>query len=240
MSPVSTQNDAVSTLRRRSIPRLEPIRRRGEPFFDQMVAGAYSPRHVRESLHHLIAEQYKEADRLSGLRGWGGAQPHGNDRYQFSLEQKRVLKRRLPGAQLLRPKQSLLYRIGSAVVYPMRYGSRKDDCPTTARIEDPSAIQRDLAGGRYHEPLTLFDVETDTPPVVVWLLFTGNSVEGGPLAAYLAIPGGYHSDGCIELPQIEELLPGDAGPYASDAPVQEEPRLLALSPEPIPQLRLRP
>lgn len=219
--------------------RPEPVRRRGDPFFDQLVAGLYSPALVRRVLYQLVQDQYEEADRISGLRGWGGAQPHGNDRYQYSLEQEKALSRSLPGAELLRPKQSLLYRIADAVIYPMRYGTRETDCPTSACIDDASGIQQELAGGRFYEHPTLFDPEPYTPPTVVWLLFTGNFVEGGPLASYLALPGGAHADGRLEWLRIEPLLTGPAlgGP---EDPVRADPRPpLPLPPEPAPKLRLR-
>lgn len=160
-------------------PRPEPLQRRGAPFFDKLVEGLYSPTQVRQALHQLLEEQYDEADRIAGIRGWGGAQPHGNDRYQYSLEQQRKLSNLLPGAEVLRPSQSLLYRIANALIYPTRYGSSSDDCPTLAQI-DKSEIQARLADGRYdYDPPTLFDPVPATPRTVVWLMFTGNNVEGG-------------------------------------------------------------
>ena len=217
--------------------RPEPVRRRGEPFFDQLVAGLYSPAFVRRVLYQLVQDQYEEADRISGVRGWGGAQPHGNDCYQYSLEQERTLSRLLPGAELLRPKQSLLYRIADAVIYPMRYGTSETDCPTSACIDDASGIQQVLAGGRFYEHPTLFDPEPHTPPTVVWLLFTGNFVEGGPLASYLALPGGAHADGRLEWLRIEPLLTGPESGGLED-PVHADPKP-PVPPEPTPKLRLR-
>jgi hypothetical protein len=221
--------------------RPEPVRRRGEPFFDQLVEALYPPDHVRTTLHQLVGDQYAEAERISQLRGWGGAQPHGNDRYQYSLEQGRALNRLLPGAQMLRPKGSLLYRIGNAAIYPMRYGTRADDCPTSARITEASGIQKELASGLYSEQPTLFDLISEQPPMVVWLLFTGNSVEGGPLSAFVAIPGGAQPDGRIEWPQIEPLL----GNYSGNGPhipslVLPQAPLPVIPPQPTPKLRLRP
>ena len=192
---------------------------------------------MRRVLYQLVQEQYEEADRISDLRGWGGAQPHGNDRYQYSLEQEKVLSRLLPGAALLRPKESLLYRIADAVIYPMRCGTGATDCPTSARIDDASGIQQELAGGWFYEHPTLFDPDPRTSPTVVWLLFTGNFVEGGPLTSYLAQPGGALPDGRVEWLRIEPLLAGPASNSPED-PVREGPKP-ALPPEPAPKLRLR-
>ena len=230
-------NSEPSRQARQLAGRPEPVRHRGDPFFDQLVAGLYSPALVRRVLYQLVQEQYEEADRISDLRGWGGAQPHGNDRYQYSLEQEKVLSRLLPGAALLRPKGSLLYRIADAVIYPMRYGTGATDCPTSARIDDASGIQQELAGGWFYEHPTLFDPDPRTPPTVVWLLFTGNFVEGGPLASYLAQPGGALPDGRVEWLRIEPLLAGPASNSPED-PVREGPKP-ALPPEPAPKLRLR-
>lgn len=221
----------------RELARPEPVRHRGDPFFDQLVAGLYSPALVRRVLYQLVQEQYEEADRISGMRGWGGAQPHGNDRYQYSLEQEKVLSRLLPSAALLRPRGSLLYRIADAVIYPMRYGTDATDCPTSARIDDASGIQQELAGGWFYEHPTLFDPDPCTPPTVVWLLFTGNFVEGGPLASYLAQPGGPLPDGRVEWLRIEPLLTGPAS-SSPENPVREGPKP-PQSPEPTPKLRLR-
>ena len=174
--------------------RLPLVRRRGEPFFDQLVEDLYSPAIVRWTLHTLVQRQFIEAARIQGLRGWGGAQPQGNDRYQFSLEQAPVLAKALPGAELLRPSQSLLYKIANAVIYPMRYGSSAYDCPTSAQIDDMSYIQQELAAGTFQCQPTLFDSVPYQPPKVVWMLFTGNHIETGPLAAYLALPGGNSLD----------------------------------------------
>ena len=218
--------------------RPEPVRRRGDPFFDQLVAGLYSPAHVRRVLYQLVQEQYEEADRINVLRGWGGAQPHGNDRYQYSLEQERALSRLLPGAQLLRPKGSLLYRIADAVIYPARYGTGADDCPTSARFDDTSEIQQELAAGRFYEHPSLFDPDPYTPPTVVWLLFTGNFVESGPLASYVAEPGGALPDGRVNWLRIEPLLTGPSASGSAEEPVDDDPKP-PLSPEPRPQLRLR-
>jgi hypothetical protein len=230
-------NSEPSRQARQLAGRPEPVRHRGDPFFDQLVAGLYSPALVRRVLHQLVQEQYEEADRISDLRGWGGAQPHGNDRYQYSLEQGKVLSRLLPGAALLRPKGSLLYRIADAVIYPMRYGTGATDCPTSARIDDASGIQQELAGGWFYEHPTLFDPDPRTPPTVVWLLFTGNFVEGGPLASYLAQPGGALPDGRVEWLRIEPLPAGPPSNSPED-PVREGPKP-ALPPEPAPKLRLR-
>jgi hypothetical protein len=230
-------NSEPSRQARQLAGRPEPVRHRGDPFFDQLVAGLYSPALVRRVLYQLVQEQYEEADRISGMRGWGGAQPHGNDRYQYSLEQEKVLSRLLPGAGLLRPKGSLLYRIADAVIYPMRYGTGAADCPMSARIDDASGIQQELAGGWFYEHPTLFDPDPRTPPTVVWLLFTGNFVEGGPLASYLAQPGGALPDGRVEWLRIEPLLTGPASSSPED-PVREGPKP-ALPAEPMPKLRLR-
>jgi len=169
-------------------PRPEPVRRRGEPFFNQLVGGLYSPALVRRTLHRLIQGQYVEADRIQGLRGWGGAQPHGNDRYQYSKEQASELSAALPGAELLQPQQSLLYHIADAVIYPKRFGLRPDDCPTTAQIDD-SEIQERLADGHFTHQPTLFDPDPRTPPKVVWLLFTGNHMEGCVFLEGVTFPG---------------------------------------------------
>jgi hypothetical protein len=220
-------------------PRPEPVRRRGEPFFDQLVGGLYSPALVRLTLHQLVQDQYSEADRVHRLRGWGGAQPHGNDRYQYSKEQALDLSAALPGAEVLRPQGSLLYRIANAVVYPKRFGERPDDCPTTAQIED-SEIQRRLADGHFEHQPSLFDPDPDTPPTVVWLLFTGNHVDSGPLVAYLAVPGGRLPGGRVNWRGIEPLLSdGDVGPDddqgAGDA---QPPSLPPVPPEPSLSLNL--
>jgi hypothetical protein len=217
--------------------RPEPVRRRGDPFFDQLVAGLYSPALVRRVLYQLVQEQYEEADRISEVRGWGGAQPHGNDRYQYSLEQEKMISRLLPGAGLVRPRGSLLYRIAAALIYPMRYGSSAVDCPTSAHIDDASGIQQELAGGRFYDHPTLFDPDPHTPPTVIWLLFTGNFVEGGPLASYLALPGGALPDGRVEWRRIEPLLTGSASGSPED-PMRDDPKP-PLPPEPTPKLRLR-
>ena len=230
-------NSEPSRQARELAGRPEPVRHRGDPFFDQLVAGLYSPALVRRVLYQLVQEQYEEADRISGMRGWGGAQPHGNDRYQYSLEQEKVLSRLLPSAALLRPRGSLLYRIADAVIYPMRYGTDATDCPTSARIDDASGIQQELAGGWFYEHPTLFDPDPCTPPTVVWLLFTGNFVEGGPLASYLAQPGGPLPDGRVEWLRIEPLLTGPAS-SSPENPVREGPKP-PQSPEPTPKLRLR-
>jgi hypothetical protein len=190
------------------VSRPEPVRRRGEPFFDGLVGGLYPPAMVRRTLHTLVQKQYAEADRIQGLRGWGGAQPHGNDRYQFSKEQASDLATALPGAEILQPQQSLLYRIANALVYPKRFGARPDDCPTTAQLED-SEIQERLADGRLEHQPTLFDPDPETPPKVVWLLFTGNHVDSGPLVAYLALPGGRLPGRRVNWLGIEPLLAGD-------------------------------
>ena len=183
-------------------PRPEPVRRRGEPFFDDLVGSRYSPLLVRRTLHGMLVEQYQEADRVQTVRVWGGAQAVGNDRYLYGLEQAPRLNAALPGAEFLRPSGSLLYGIADAWVYPMRYGDTADDCPTSAQIDDESQIQRMLAQGRFHDTPTLFDPDPATPRKVVWLLFTGNAVEGGPLAAYLALPGGRLPNRRVDWPHI--------------------------------------
>jgi hypothetical protein len=204
------------------------VQRRGAPFFDQLVENLYFPAQVRWALQQLVSKQYGEADRIADLRGWGGAQPHGNDRYQYSLEQRYELSRLLPGAELLRPRQSLLYGIADALVYPHRYGASADDCPTQAQIED-SEIQAQLADGTFFDDQpTLFDPEPSTPRVVVWLLFTGNHVESGPLSAYLALPGGRLPGDLVNWRRIEPLLasdlpPEDPGPAGQVRPGPELP-----------------
>jgi hypothetical protein len=223
--------------------RPEPVRRRGEPFFDQLVASTYSPQLVRRTLLLMIQEQYTEAARIHRLRGWGGAQTSGNDRYQYSLEQDRRLAAVLPGAQLLRPSQSLMYGIAGALVYPMRYGDTADECPTSAQINDVSQIQRMLADGHFYETPSLFDPDPATDRKVVWLLFTGNFLEGGPLAAYLALPGGMLPERRVDWPHIEPLLSDsdadghddpDSGGDTPKTPVQPLPL-----PEPTLNLQLR-
>jgi hypothetical protein len=218
-------------------PRPDPVRRRGEPFFDQLVEDRYSPAKVRQALYRLLKEQYAEADRISGLRGWGGPQPHGNDRYQYSLEQGPRLSSLLLGAELLRPSQSLLYGVAGALIYPMRYGNHEDDCLTSAQIDEDSDIQAQLAEGCFNEPPTLFDPDPEKPRTVVWLLFTGNHVEGGPLSAYLAQPGGRLPERHVEWTGIEPLIThaaddgpedggaGGSGPVAPAAPMAPEPTL---------------
>lgn len=227
----------------RKLERSEPIRRLGDPFFDDLVA-PYLPRTVRRTLHELVRAQYAEADRISKLRGWGGAQPHGNDRYQYSLEQEKFLKGRLPGAEFRRPSGSLLYSIGHALVYPMRYATNASECPTSARIDEDSDIQLDFAEGRYYEPPTLFDPEPSTPRKVVWLLFTGNHVEGGPLSAYLAMPSGTVSDRWIEWSAIELLIGDEQGDELIDQVPDPDnlPTLPStqLPPEPPLPMSLRP
>jgi len=111
------------------------------------------------------------------------------------------------------------------------------DCPTSARIDDASGIQQELASGRFYEHPTLFDPDPRTPPTVVWLLFTGNFVEGGPLVSYLALPGGALTDGRLECLRIEPLLTGSASGGPED-PVSDDPKP-PLPPEPAPKLRLR-
>jgi hypothetical protein len=223
----------------RKVSRPEPVRRRGEPFFDQLVEDLYPPALVRRALHVLVQEQYGEADRIAALRVWGGAQPHGNDRYQYSLEQQRRLSSLIPGAELLRPTQSLLYRIAGALVYPMRYGSSAYDCPTSAEIDDDSEIQTRLAAGRFDDPPTLFDPPSFKPRTVVWLLFTGNNVEGGPLSAYLALPGGPLPERRIHWLGIEPLFTGSEG-AAPDSPAPGQPPRSSPPPsEPSLPLRLR-
>jgi len=221
-------------------PHREPVRRRGEPFFDQLVGARYSPELVRRTLHLLVQEQYHEAERISGVRGWGGAQPHGNDRYQYSLEQGRRLSSALAGAELLRPSQSVLYSIAGAVVYPMRYGRTAYDCPTSAQIDDTSEFQSELAAGHFYEQLSLFDPSPATPRVVVWLLFTGNHVEGGPLAAYLALPGGRLTERRVYWPAIEPLL-SDVGGDGTEGlgPNAGSPSLPFSPPPPEPSLKLQ-
>lgn len=219
----------------RKLERREPVRRLGDPFFDDLVA-PYQPRTVRRTLHELVRAQYAEADRISKLRGWGGAQPHGNDRYQYSLEQEQVLKKRLPGAEFRRPSGSLIYSIGRALVYPARYATDTAECPTLARIDEDSDIQLDFAEGRYYEPPTLFDPEPSTPQKVVWLLFTGNHVESGPLSAYVAMPSGTVSDRWIEWSAIEPLIEDDEG----DELMEQEPDPDSLSTPPSTQLPPEP
>lgn len=235
MSDFQLHTDATS----RVAPRPEPVRRRGEPFFDQLVGGLYSPQLVRRTLHGLVQGQYVEADRIQGFRVWGGAQPHGNDRYQYSKEQARELSVALPGAELLQPQQSLLYRIAGALVYPKRFGLRRDDCPTTAQIDD-SEIQERLADGYFmHEP-TLFDPDPMTPPKVVWLLFTGNHVDSGPLVAYLALPGGRLPGRRVKWLGIEPLVTdGDTRPD-DEARNSQPPPIPSLPPQPNLALNLRP
>lgn len=220
--------------------RPEPVRRRGEPFFDHLVSSLYSSALVRRTLHRLIQGQYVEADRIQALRGWGGAQPHGNDRYQYSKEQAGDLSAVLPGAELLQPQQSLLYRIADAVVYPKRFGLRPDDCPTTAQIDD-SEIQERLADGYFPYQPTLFDPDPKTPPKVVWLLFTGNHVESGPLVAYLALPGGCLPDRRVNWLGIEPLLAdGDTEPDEEEAGSSQPSPVPPLPPQPNLALNLRP
>jgi hypothetical protein len=191
----------------------------------------YDPGDVRRTLYDLLRDQYAEADRIQGLRGWGGAQSHGNDRYQYSLEQERQLTARLPGAQLLRPSQSLLYHIADARVRPVHYGVHGDDCPTSTRPDPDSAVQAQLAMGSLYETPTLFDLEPERPSKVVWLLQTGNHVESGPLSAYVALPGGLLPDGRIDWTHIEPLLderqPGPDGSSgeAKPGPIAPEPTL---------------
>lgn len=220
-------------------PRPEPVRRRGEPFFDQLVSGVYSPTLVRRTLHGLVQDQYVEADRIQGLRGWGGAQPHGNDRYQYSKEQARELSAALPGAEFLQPRQSLLYRIAGALVYPKRFGLMPDDCPTSAQIDD-SEIQERLADGYFMYEPTLFDPDPTTPLKVVWLLFTGNHVDSGPLVAYLALPGGRLPDRRVKWLGIESLLADeDTGPD-NGVRNSKPPSVPSLPSQPNLALNLRP
>lgn len=238
-----TERSASQGWEPRKLERPEPVRRLGDPFFDALVT-PYSPSVVRRTLYELVHAQYAEADRINKLRGWGGAQPHGNDRYQFSLEQAQILKKRLPGAEFQRPSGSLLYSIGHALVYPMRYATNASECPTSARIDEESDIQLDLAEGRFYEPPTLFDPEPSTPRKVVWLLFTGNHVESGPLSAYVAMPSGTVSDRWIEWSAIEPLIEDDQG----DELMEQEPDPDSLStplstqlpPEPSLPISLRP
>lgn len=242
-----TSSDAERLLRGRKAPRPEPIRRIGPPFFDDLIA-PNSSRTVRRALYRLVAEQYQEADRISGLRGWGGAQPHGNDRYQYSLEQKKKLFEVVPAAEWLRPKRSLLYRIGGALIYPIRFGVLADDCPVRATFDGISNIQAALASGEspYDEP-TLFDPDPFEPPTVVWLLFSGNHVESGPLASYVGLPDGMLVNGRIEWKALEPLVTDDesedpGGPQAAVAPRPGpiDPTLPALlTPEPELNLTIR-
>ena len=221
-------------------PRPEPVRRRGEPFFNQLVGGLYSPTLVRRTLHRLIQGQYVEADRIQGLRGWGGAQPHGNDRYQYSKEQASELSAALPGAELLQPQQSLLYHIADAVIYPKRFGLRPDDCPTTAQIDD-SEIQERLADGDFTHQPTLFDPDPRMPPKVVWLLFTGNHMESGPLVAYLALPRGRLPGRRVNWLGIEPLLADvGTGPDGDETEITQPPSVPSLPPQPNLVLNLRP
>ena len=88
-------------------------------------------------------------------------QPHGNDRYQFSLEQEQVLRKRLPGAEFRRPSGSLIYSISYALVYPMRYATNASECPTSVRIDEDSEIQLDFAEGRFYDR-QLFSIQN--PP----------------------------------------------------------------------------
>jgi len=217
--------------------RPEPVRRLGQPFFDNLVA-PYRPGAVRSTLHKMLHGQYAEADRINKIRGWGGAQPHGNDRYQYSLEQGRFLSSNLPGAEIQRPNGSLLYVIGTALIYPKRYGEREDDCPTFAQIDEDSENQLGLADGRFEVAPTLFDPDPTTPRQVVWLLFAGNHIESGPLAAFLGKPGGRLSNNRIDWLAIEPLLRDDVdptdqssqgwpdnSPSPSSAPLPSEPPL---------------
>lgn len=220
--------------------RPEPVRRRGEPFFDDLVRFLYSPALVRRTLYELIHGQYVEANRIHALRGWGGAQPHGNDRYQYSKEQARELSVALPGAELLQPQQSLLYRIAGALVYPKRFGLGPDECPTTAEIDD-SDIQERLAEGYFPYQPTLFDPHPEIAPKVVWLLFTGNHVEGGPLVAYLGLPGGRLPARRVNWLGIEPLLvDGAAEPRVDTAESSQPPHIPSLPPQPSLALNLRP
>ena len=146
----------------------------------------------------------------------------------------------LPGAEALRPSQSLLYRIADALIYPTRYGASADDCPTLAQIDETSEIQARLAAGRFDgDQPTLFDPEPFTPRTVVWLLFTGNHVEAGPLSAYLALPGGPLPGGRVNWLRIEPLLTGDVPP-GDPGPASQVPNIPTQPPEPSLILRLRP
>jgi hypothetical protein len=129
------------------------------------------------------------------------------------------------------------------VIYPVHYGSSAYDCPTETRIDPNSDIQNRLADGIYHEAPTLFDPEPYAPPVVVWLLFTGNHVEGGPLSAYVALPGGHLSDNRVKWLRIEKLIKtagqGPEEPRSPhDGPTSQSPQP-PLPPQPVLPLQLR-
>jgi hypothetical protein len=190
-------------------------------------------------LHELIQDQYAEADRIHHLRGWGGAQPHGNDRYQYSKEQGGKLSATLPGAELLQPQHSLLYHIPNALVYLKRFGLRPDDCPTSTQISD-SEIQERLADGHFDYQPTLFDPDPKTPPKVVWLLFTGNYLDSGPLVAYLALPGGRLPDRRIDWLGIEPLLNDGGIDPGEEESGGQSPTAPPVPPQPDLALNLRP
>ncbi|WP_261566912.1 hypothetical protein [Frankia gtarii] len=193
----------------------------GEPFFDDLVVERYDPRTVRRVLHELIREQYIEANRIQGFRRWGSAQVHGNDRYQFSLEQSKALQKELPGVDVLRPSGSLVYRIGRAIIYPRRYGHHADDCPTTMTLTG-SDIQLRMSKGIFPDQADLFNDTSGRPEVVV-LGFTGNHLDGGPQVAYLGLPDGITKNGQVNWKALEPLLDGADGDEAGPASPANKP-----------------
>lgn len=202
-------------VRRKGEPRPQPITRIGEPFLDDLLA-PHDPLTTRRTIHDLVRDQYREADRIQKLRGWGGAQPHGNDRYQYSLEQAAQLRARIPGSDVLRPRNSLFYLIGQAAIYPIRYGKHADDCPTKLSLSD-SEIQVEVSEGIFNQQLNLYSASSGKATVVV-LMFAGNHIEGGPLAMYVGIPDGMKRDGRVNWMGLEPLLHGGLG--GGNGPVQ--------------------
>lgn len=220
-------------------PGPEPIRSFGAPFFDDLVSHLYDPMVVRRALYTLVNEQHDEAQRIDTIRGWGSSRSYGVDRYEYGKEQDLRLKQLLPGAEMRRPNQSLMYAVGNALIYPKHYGHHAGDCPTRAYADARSFVQSQLASGQYFYTPSLFEEDEGTP-TVVWLLTTGNRVEGGPLTSYLGLPAGRSETGLISWRSLEPLLPSTHGGSEDPDSVAVPPPSPVQPPEPTLTLRLRP
>jgi hypothetical protein len=202
----------------------QPVRQYGPPFFDDLVRPYHDPQRVRRGLFTLLEEQYREAGRIRDVRGWGGAQPPGNDRYQFSRHQDSRIKQLIPGAHIALIRNAVTIQLGPVTLYPIHSGATAAQCPTSVKVKsnDKGVWSKFATGALPRRPHpTLFDESPPQKPEMVWVIFTGNHVDGGPLSSYVAKSKGYLADGRLALEAIEPLLKNDDDglPYDHDSRV---------------------
>jgi hypothetical protein len=188
-----------------------PVRRFGTAFFDDLVRPHHPPQKVRRGIFTLLSEQYKEASRISTVRGWGGAQPYGNDRYRYSRHQASRITQLIPGAHLTMIHNAVTIQLGQITLYPIHWGETAAQCPTSVKIDLDKGVRVKFVTGalpRRRDP-SLFDEVVPQDPEMVWVIFTGNHIEGGPLSSYVAKSKGYLPDGRLALIAIEPLLDSD-------------------------------